>query len=140
MPDRPVIKVVDNPTTVGGPSPPSQAVERKPGKPAASAPRPPEAPEAGETLVSETKPQPGTVAHTNPYSGIRKVRAPVRLFPPLWDRLEELVRELQVEGHEVDKTALLNAMLHFNGPTDLSEARDLTNRWRALLALPPKRT
>ncbi len=68
---------------------------------------------------------------------MRKVQAPVRLFPPLWDRLEQLVRELSDEGLEVDKTALLNAVLHFHGPGELDAARELVNRWRALLAHPP---
>ncbi len=68
---------------------------------------------------------------------MRKVQAPVRLFPPLWDHLEHLVRELSDEGLEVDKTALLNAVLHFNGPDELDAARELVNRWRALLARPP---
>ncbi|MDQ2896725.1 MAG: hypothetical protein M3Y09_13945 [Actinomycetota bacterium] len=39
---------------------------------------------------------------------MRKMQAPVRLFPPLWEHLEQLVRELSDEGLEVDKTALLN--------------------------------
>jgi hypothetical protein len=68
---------------------------------------------------------------------MHKVQAPVRLFPPLWDRLELLVRDLRDEGLEVDKTALLNALLHFQGPADTEAARALVNRWRALLACPP---
>jgi hypothetical protein len=68
---------------------------------------------------------------------MRKVQAPVRLFPPLWDRLELVVRELRDEGLEVDKTALLNAALHFQGPANVEDARELVNRWRALLARPP---
>ncbi len=69
---------------------------------------------------------------------MRKMQAPVRLFPPLWEHLEQLVRQLSDEGLEVDKTALLNAVLHFNGPGELDAARDLVNRWRALLARPPE--
>jgi hypothetical protein len=68
---------------------------------------------------------------------MRKVQAPVRLFPPLWEQLEQLVRELRDEGLEVDKTALLNAVLHFHGPGDADVARALVNSWRALLARPP---
>jgi hypothetical protein len=74
---------------------------------------------------------------TNPYAGMRKMQAPVRLFPPLWDHLEELVRELRAEDLELDKTALLNAVLHFYGPADTEAARELINQWRALLARPP---
>ena len=68
---------------------------------------------------------------------MRKVQAPIRLFPPLWDRLDELVQVLRAEHLDIDKTALLNAVLHFHGPADVDQARELANRWRALLGNPP---
>jgi len=144
MPERPTITLVDNPTAIGDPRRPhSEVREDEAKRPKRSPPRR-EPSKAAETptndlTTSEAAPQPDSAASTNPYAGLRKVQAPVRLFPPLWDRLDELVRELQSEGHEVDKTALLNATLHFHGPATVTEARELTNRWRALLALPPKR-
>ncbi|MGO9792125.1 MAG: hypothetical protein ACLP8S_22270 [Solirubrobacteraceae bacterium] len=123
MGERPTITLIDNPVAVGG---------ARPGEPAAPA-------ASSRALRKEPSSSSAAPTETNPYAGQRKVQAPVRLFPPLWDRLEQLVRELREEGLEVDKTALLNAALHFHGPGDLDEARELVNRWRALLARPPAR-
>jgi hypothetical protein len=135
MSQRPTINLVDNPVAVGGGEQPETVTER-PAQPAPPrSPRPRRAP-------ATTAPEPKVAAaqvETNPYAQMRKVQAPVRLFPPLWDRLEQIVRELRDEGLEVDKTALLNAVLHFDGPADAEQARDLVNRWRALLARPPAR-
>jgi len=135
MGERPTIKLIDNPIAVGdarrGPEP-----EQSP----ASTARSTQAQQAQlEPAHPADRPAPSPVAgETNPYSGMRKMQAPVRLFPPLWEHLEQLVRQLSDEGLEVDKTALLNAVLHFNGPGELDAARDLVNRWRALLARPPE--
>jgi acetyl esterase/lipase len=129
MGERPTIKLIDNPIAVGDagpaieqqrPSPPRRSRTRRE-RPAAAAPTAPEA----------------SPSESNPYAGQHKTQAPVRLFPPLWERLEQLVRELRDEGLETDKTAMLNAVLHFHGPRDLDQASDLVNRWRALLARPP---
>lgn len=129
MGERPTIKLIDNPIAVGElrAGPEAQADGALPRQPGAgrSSPRAP-------MLLSEAG-----AGENNPYAGLRKAQAPIRLFPPLWDQLEQLSRGLRDEGHEVDKTALLNAILHFHGPADLDEARELINRWRALLARPP---
>lgn len=136
MAQRPTIKLIDNPIAVGEsrgsvPVADNQGTQRKPHNPTrrrrtTTPSKPPEQQPAQEAP-----------SETNPYAGMRKVQAPVRLFPPLWDRLEELVRELRDEGLDVDKTALLNATLHFYGPADVKQARELVNRWRTLLARPP---
>ncbi len=139
MANRPTIKLVDNPIAVGTVPAGDQTAEPAP-EPKATRPRkirqPPEpqAPTQPRDVVPEATP-----AATNPYAGMRKVQIPVRLFPPLWDRLDELVRVLRDENLDVDKTALLNALLHFNGPVTTDDARELVNRWRALLASPPPR-
>ncbi len=129
MANRPVINLVDNPVAISMTQPtvePEPPASERPPRPAS----PPRAPRPRSTSATSTQ-------ATNPYAGMRKVQTPVRLFPPLWDRLEQLVRELGDEGLEADKTALLNAMMHFRGPVDTDEARDLINRWRALLGCPP---
>ncbi len=133
MGERPTIKLIDNPIAVG---------EARPAREPDQKPIPTAHPARAKRAQAE--PQPAALPATssaageiNPYAGMRKVQAPVRLFPPLWEHLEQLVRELSDEGHEVDKTALLNAVLHFYGPDDLDTARELVNRWRALLARPP---
>ncbi len=129
MGERPTIKLIDNPIAVGDVR---STIETEP------RPAPPRLPRSKRTRSTAASRTPQTSASdTNPYAGMRKVQAPVRLFPPLWERLEQLVRELRDEGLEVDKTALLNAVLHFHGPCDLDEGRDLVNCWRALLARPP---
>jgi hypothetical protein len=137
MAERPTIKLIDNPIAVGDArpgaavEPPAQSSPRAKSRASARGPRPePRRP------VERTAPD-DSAGDTNPYAGMRKVQAPVRLFPPLWEQLEQLVRELRDEGLEVDKTALLNAVLHFHGPGDADVARALVNRWRALLARPP---
>lgn len=134
MGERPTIKLIDNPIAVGDARPAPEPEQRS--TPTARPARAKRArPEAGQPAE---RPVPSASAgEINPYAGMRKVQAPVRLFPPLWDRLEQLVRELSDEGLEVDKTALLNAVLHFHGPGELDAARELVNRWRALLARPP---
>jgi hypothetical protein len=142
MVNRPTITLVDNPVAVsspagGGETPqPATAARPKrtqaPKRKAAAKERPAASVTVEKAIEAE--------AVTNPYAGMRKVQIPVRLFPPLWDRLDEFVRVLRDENLDVDKTALLNAMLHFNGPTSPDDARDLVNRWRALLASPPART
>jgi hypothetical protein len=149
MAPRPTIKLVDNPVAVAVAVGDAGDPLGDAGGPAASAPpiareRAP-APARGSALAAATgaaPPPDGRLpagqGETNPYAGLRKIQAPVRLFPPLWDGLEELVRALQAEQLEVDKTALLNAVLHFHGPQDLADARELVNRWRALLARPPE--
>jgi len=132
MAERPTIKLIDNPIAVGdarpgaAAEPPAQSSPRAKSRASARRPRPVERTAPGDSA-----------GDTNPYAGMRKVQAPVRLFPPLWEQLEQLVRELRDEGLEVDKTALLNAVLHFHGPGDADVARALVNRWRALLARPP---
>lgn len=125
--------LVDNPVAVGDAETAPQVNEPEPEPTSQGSPRP------GRTTASKPSQSTPTTGDstTNPYAGMRKVQVPVRLFPPLWDRLEEIVRELRDEGLEVDKTALLNAVLHFDGPRDLERARELVNRWRALLACPP---
>jgi hypothetical protein len=137
MASRPTITLIDNPVAVGE----SQDQQERPDTtlPPASEPRP-----TPRRSRAAARPEPRTdqqtapsQLETNPYAGVRKVQAPVRLFPSLWDHLEDLVRELRAEGLEVDKTALLNAILHFHGPADAASGRDLVNRWRALLARPP---
>lgn len=124
MAKRPTIKLIDNPLAVGNEDPAQTQTAAGGAQPESAAP---------------ATQQPVAAEAVNPYAGMRKVQAPVRLFPPLWEQLERLVRQLRDEGHEVDKTALLNAVLHFHGPADLDEARELANRWRALLARPPAR-
>ena len=135
MSQRPTISLVDNPVAVGGSEQLETTTARptEPPRPRSPRPRRAPAPTAPEPKVAAAE------AETNPYAGMRKMQAPVRLFPPLWDRLDNIVRELRDEGLEVDKTALLNAVLHFDGPADAEQARDLVNRWRALLARPPDR-
>jgi hypothetical protein len=133
MSPRPTINLVDNPVAVGGGEQP-ETITARPTEPAPSRSRRPR--RAPATTEREPKIA-AAEAETNPYAGMRKMQAPVRLFPPLWDRLEQIVRELRDEGLEVDKTALLNAVLHFDGPADADGARELVNRWRALLARPP---
>lgn len=136
MAERPVITLVDNPVAVGLPqhaaATPAPAQESPAPAPKA---RPPRQRPAKQATAREAQAAPPV--GTNPYAGMHKVQAPVRLFPPLWDGLELLVRELRDEGLDVDKTALLNAMMHFNGPGDVNEARALVNSWRALLGSPP---
>ena len=140
MASRPTITLIDNPVAVGE----RQDQQERPDTtlPPASEPRPtPRRSRAaarpkGQSAASDQQTAPSQL-ETNPYAGVRKVQAPVRLFPSLWDHLEDLVRELRAEGLEVDKTALLNAILHFHGPADAASGRDLVNRWRALLARPP---
>lgn len=136
MGERPTIKLIDNPIAVGDarPSPaPDPSSASLPQSERAKRIRPEPAQRAELPALSHS------AGETNPYAGMRKVQAPVRLFPPLWEHLEHLVRELSDEGLEVDKTALLNAVLHFSGPGELDAARELVNRWRALLACPPAR-
>jgi hypothetical protein len=135
MSQRPRITLIDNPIAVAGTTvaPEITETDREP-SPQRPAKRQ-RAPAPKQAEPEPAAPQP----ETNPFAGMRKVQAPVRLFPPLWDRLEQLVRELRDEGHEVDKTALLNAVLHFDGPATTDDARDLVNRWRGLLARPPAR-
>jgi hypothetical protein len=124
MAERPTIKLIDNPIAVGdarpgaAAEPPAQSSSRAKSRASARGPRPePRRP------VERAAPD-DSAGDTNPYAGMRKV-------------LEQLVRELRDEGLEVDKTALLNAVLHFHGPGDVDVARALVNRWRALLARPP---
>lgn len=132
MPERPVINLIDNPIAVGQSDPARSAVTPAPqSHEERKAPRQRQ-PRSTTALVGEL-----TESEINPYAGMRKMQAPVRLFPPLWDHLEQLVRELRAEGLEVDKTSLLNAVLHFHGPADAAAGRELVNRWRALLARPP---
>lgn len=134
MAERPTIKLIDNPVAVGE----ARVGESGNDRPAAQR-KPRDQAKRQRTTPSSTpreQPEPAQ-AETNPYAGMRKLQAPVRLFPPLWDRLEGLVHELRAEGLEVDKTALLNAALHFYGPADTDQARELVNRWRMLLARPP---
>ena len=136
MAERPVITLVDNPVAVGTQQP--AAVAPPPEQESSARPAPkarPRQPRPAKQAPAPEQAQPP--AGTNPYAGMHKVQAPVRLFPPLWDGLELLVRELRDEGLDVDKTALLNAMMHFNGPGNVDEARALVNRWRALLGSPP---
>jgi len=135
MTERPTIKLIDNPVAVGEthapiPAAHDQDASRTSRKPASR---------RRAATPSRAREQHEAPSDTNPYAGMRKVQIPVRLFPPLWDRLDELVRDLRDEGLEVDKTAVLNAMLHFHGPADTREAAELVNRWRALLARPPAR-
>jgi hypothetical protein len=141
---RPTITLIDNPVAVGE----SQEHPRETMPPAPKAPPAPEpssTPRRSRAAVPNRQSSPSdqqlapAQLETNPYAGMRKVQAPVRLFPPLWDHLEELVRELQAEGLEVNKTALLNAILHFHGPADTATGRELVNQWRLLLARPPAR-
>lgn len=139
---RPTITLIDNPVAVGE----RQELRRETIPPASTvppAPQPSPTPRPSRTGApkrqsspSDQHPAPAQL-ETNPYAGMRKVQAPVRLFPPLWDHLEQLVRELQAEGLDVDKTALLNAILHFHGPADATTGRELVNQWRLLLARPP---
>jgi hypothetical protein len=135
MSQRPTIKVVDNPVAVG-----SERLLPSPDEERSPSPSEPTKPTKRRRPTSQAvppeQPQPMDFG-TNPYAGMRKMQAPVRLFPPLWDHLEELVRELRAEDIELDKTALLNAVLHFYGPADTEAARELINQWRALLARPP---
>lgn len=131
MGERPTIKLVDNPIAVGDAR---VAIEAEP-RPAPARQR--RSKRASSAAAAEAPQPQASSLEINPYAGMRKAQAPVRLFPPLWERLEQLVRDLRDEGLEVDKTALLNAILHFHGPGDLAEARELVNRWRALLARPP---
>jgi len=133
MSRRPTISLVDNPIAVSHGETVAEVSEPDPEPTPRRTParRRTPAPKSAEPQPTTAKPQ------TNPYARMRKVQAPVRLFPPLWERLDEIVRELSDEGLEVDKTALLNAVLHFEGPTGADEARELVNRWRALLARPP---
>jgi hypothetical protein len=149
MANRPTIKLVDNPVAVGGiTAAPDFAAKPLPVSPSVTEPvseaspkraRKPRQTPAPKPAAQPQNPVPAASAATNPYAGMRKVQIPVRLFPPLWDRLDELVRVLSDENLDVDKTALLNAMLHFNGPATTDDARELVNRWRALLASPPAR-
>jgi len=136
MSQRPTITLVDNPVAVTTDIDETTGITQPAEKPPTQ--RQPRRQEQPAPKRAQLKQQPET-AETNPYAGMRKVQAPVRLFPPLWDGLEQIVRELRDEGHDVDKTAVLNAVLHFNGPTDIDAARELVNRWRALLAKPPAR-
>ncbi len=138
MAERPVITLVDNPVAVAVPQPAvaTPVPEQESPAPAAPKARPARQPRPAKR-ASAPEPAQAPPSGTNPYAGMHKVQAPVRLFPPLWDGLELLVRELRDEGLDVDKTALLNAMMHFNGPGDVNEARALVNRWRALLGSPP---
>ncbi len=138
MASRPTIDLVDNPTAVGTVEPPAPTVEEHDSAQKQEALQR-EQPRRRRTVAATTPVRPPGPApqETNPFARQRKVQAPIRLFPPLWDRLDQLVRELREEGLEVDKTALLNATLHFYGPADIEAARDLVNRWRALLARPP---
>jgi hypothetical protein len=133
MGERPTIKLIDNPIAVGDARPAEIAEPPARSSPRASARRPRSEPRRPIEHPATADP----AGETNPYASMRKMQAPVRLFPPLWDQLEQLVRQLRDEGLETDKTALLNAVLHFHGPDDLDAARALVNRWRALLALPP---
>ena len=131
MGKRPTIKLIDNPISVGD-ARRAPELEQSPAPPARSTRAKPEPAHPAERLAPSL-----SAGETNPYAGMRKMQAPVRLFPPLWEHLEQLVRELSDEGLEVDKTALLNAVLHFNAPGELDAARELVNRWRALLGRPP---
>jgi hypothetical protein len=135
MAERPTIKLIDNPIAVGDPRPVPSAEREQSSAPAKPPPQP-RSPRSESRRPAERSAIDAEET-TNPYAGMRKVQAPVRLFPPLWEQLEQLVRQLRDEGLEVDKTALINAVLHFHGPGDADAAGELVNRWRALLARPP---
>jgi hypothetical protein len=141
---RPTITLIDNPVAVGE-RPEHQLETMPPASKVPPAPEPSPTPRRSRAAAPKRQSSPSgqqpapAQLETNPYAGMRKVQAPVRLFPPLWDHLEELVRKLQAEGLDVDKTALLNAILHFHGPADEATGRDLVNQWRLLLARPPAR-
>ncbi|MGA2010668.1 MAG: hypothetical protein ABSH51_09075 [Solirubrobacteraceae bacterium] len=141
MSSRPTISLVDNPVAIAPTqvNEPEQAERTEP--PATPTSKPRRAPRRSAPSSTRTPPpQPARpAAATNPYAGMRKVQVPVRLFPPLWDRLDEIVTELRAEHLDVDKTALLNAVMHLHGPDTTDSARELVDRWRALLASPPPR-
>jgi hypothetical protein len=157
MASRPTIQLVDNPVSIisratepdttpprqpaapDAVSTPAAAPTPKPRRTRATPPTPKLQPKPAENREPAAERREPEVPAVNPYAGMRKTQIPVRLFPPLWDRLDELVRDLRAEQLDVDKTALLNAIVHFYGPADIDAARQLVDRWRALLASPPPR-
>lgn len=66
----------------------------------------------------------------DPYAGSPKVSVNMRATKALWDRLGDVVRQLDAEGTRASRTELTEALWHFHAPTDPEEARDLLRRYR----------
>jgi len=73
----------------------------------------------------------------NPFVGAERRQVNARVLVPIWERVGELVEDLEQASYPTSRVEVLHALIFLRLPQERPEAIEMLRQWRAVLNAPP---